>query len=56
MIYFARAVGAARTGNGTRAKADVDRLVELREALLQSKDGYWAGAFFVDTDGVVHQE
>jgi hypothetical protein len=42
MIYFARAVGAARTGNAARAKADVDRLVELREALLQAKDGYWA--------------
>jgi tetratricopeptide (TPR) repeat protein len=42
MIYFARAVGAARTGNATRARADVDRLVELREALLQAKDGYWA--------------
>ena len=42
MIYFARAIGAARSGNATRAKADVDRLVELREALLQAKDGYWA--------------
>jgi tetratricopeptide (TPR) repeat protein len=42
MIYFARAIGAARSGNAARAKADVDRLVELREALLQAKDGYWA--------------
>ena len=42
MVYFARAVGAARTGNAARARADVDRLVELREALLQAKDGYWA--------------
>ena len=42
MIYFARAIGAARTGNASRARADVDRLVELREALLQAKDGYWA--------------
>ena len=42
MIYFARAIGAARSGNPARAKADVDRLVELREALLQAKDGYWA--------------
>ena len=42
MIYFARAIGAARTGNAPRARADVDRLVELREALLQTKDGYWA--------------
>ena len=42
MIYFARAIGAARTGNAARAKTDVDRLVELRETLLQAKDGYWA--------------
>ena len=42
MIYFARAIGAARSGNGARARGDVDRLVELREALLQAKDGYWA--------------
>ena len=42
MIYFARAIGAARSGNSTRAKADVDRLVELRETLTQAKDGYWA--------------
>jgi hypothetical protein len=42
MIYFARAIGAARTGNAARAKADVDRLAELRDALLQAKDAYWA--------------
>jgi tetratricopeptide (TPR) repeat protein len=42
MIYFARAIGAARTGQPARAKADVDRLVELREMLAQAKDGYWA--------------
>jgi tetratricopeptide (TPR) repeat protein len=42
MIYFARAIGAARSGNAARAKADVDKLAELREALLQAKDGYWA--------------
>src|SRR5438552_734541 len=42
MIHFARAVGPARRGNGARAKGDGGRLVELREALLQAKDGYWA--------------
>jgi hypothetical protein len=42
MIHFARAIGAVRTGNPARAKADVDKLAELREALLQAKDGYWA--------------
>jgi hypothetical protein len=42
MIYFARAIGAARSGQAARAKTDVDKLAELREALLQAKDGYWA--------------
>ena len=42
MIYFARAIGATRSGQAARAKTDVDRLAELREALLQAKDGYWA--------------
>src|SRR5207247_7688 len=41
-IDFARATGAARPGQAARAKSDVDRLAELREALLQAKDGYWA--------------
>jgi tetratricopeptide (TPR) repeat protein len=39
MIYFARVVGAARSGNPTRARADVDRLVALKEAM---RDAYWA--------------
>jgi tetratricopeptide (TPR) repeat protein len=39
MIYFARAIGAARTGNAARARADVDKLVELKNAM---KDPYWA--------------
>ena len=39
MIYFARAIGAARTGNAVRARADVDKLVALRDAM---KDPYWA--------------
>src|SRR5215813_9486579 len=37
MIYFARAIGAARSGRAARAKADVDKLAELRETLLQAK-------------------
>jgi tetratricopeptide (TPR) repeat protein len=39
MVYFARAIGAARTGNGTRARADVDRLAALKDAM---KAPYWA--------------
>ncbi|HET9470753.1 MAG TPA: hypothetical protein VFO24_06580, partial [Usitatibacter sp.] len=39
MIYFARAVGAARSGDAARARSDVDRLTALKEAM---KDPYWA--------------
>ena len=39
MIYFARAIGAARSGNAARARADVDRLAALKEAM---KDAYWS--------------
>jgi hypothetical protein len=39
MIYFARAIGAARTGQAARARTDVDKLAALRDAI---KDPYWA--------------
>ena len=42
MIYFARAIGAARTGNAGRARIDVDQLAALRDALQQAKNTYWA--------------
>jgi hypothetical protein len=42
MIYFARAIGAARTGQAARARADVEKLDSFREALVQAKNGYWA--------------
>src|SRR5882757_4684456 len=43
MTYFARAVGAARSGDPAAAKADIAKLAELREKLSQAKDAYWAG-------------
>src|SRR2546426_2308466 len=39
MIYFARAIGAARSGQAPQARADVEKLATLRDAL---KDPYWA--------------
>src|SRR2546430_63531 len=41
MTHFARALGAARLGNPTAAKADVAKVVELREKLREAKDAYW---------------
>src|ERR1043166_6353810 len=41
MTHFARAVGAARSGNPTAAKADVAKIAELRDRLREAKDSYW---------------
>jgi hypothetical protein len=40
--HFARAVGAARSGNPAAAKADIDRLTELQADLVKGKITYWA--------------
>jgi tetratricopeptide (TPR) repeat protein len=42
MTHFARAVGAARSGNPAAATADVARIDALRATLLASRDEYWA--------------
>jgi hypothetical protein len=43
ITYFARALGAARSGKTEAAKADTAKLAELRDMLRDSKDSYWAG-------------
>src|SRR5499425_2134030 len=42
MTHFARALGAARSGNPDGAKADIAQLAELRAKLREAKDAYWA--------------
>ena len=39
--HFARAIGAARTGDLNTAKRAVDRLAEIRDVLAANKDSYW---------------
>jgi hypothetical protein len=41
MTHFARALGAARTGNPVAAKSDVVKLAALRDKLREAKDAYW---------------
>jgi len=41
VTHFARALGAARSGQPEAAKADVAKLVELRDKLSEAKDAYW---------------
>ena len=43
VTYFARAVGAARSGNTAAAKADAARLAEVRDRLREAKNNYWMG-------------
>jgi hypothetical protein len=40
--YFARALGAARSGTPDAAKADIAKLAELRDKLRDAKDAYWS--------------
>jgi tetratricopeptide (TPR) repeat protein len=43
ITHFARAMGAARSGDPTAAKADIEKLKEQRAALEKANQGYWAG-------------
>ena len=43
VTYFARALGAARSGLADDAKADIAKLAELRDILREAKNNYWAG-------------
>ena len=41
ITHFARALGAARSGNPKAAAADIERLATLRDALQKMQDAYW---------------
>ena len=41
--HFARALGAARSGDVTAARVDAAKLVEIRDRLREAKNDYWAG-------------
>jgi tetratricopeptide (TPR) repeat protein len=42
ITYFARALGAARSGDPEAAKVDLAKLAELRDKLSAAKDAYWS--------------
>ena len=48
ITYFARALGAARSGDSAAAKADVAKLTEIRDSLREAKNNYWAGQVDVE--------
>lgn len=41
MTWFAKALGAARTGDPTTARAAVESIAQLRDQLAKSKETYW---------------
>ncbi|UEM14780.1 hypothetical protein J4G43_011330 [Bradyrhizobium barranii subsp. barranii] len=43
VTHFARALGAARSGKPEAAKAEIQKLAELRDKLQDAKDNYWSG-------------
>ena len=51
MRYFARALGAARSGNPDAAEKDVARLREIAEGLKAAKNAYWANEVEVERTG-----
>src|SRR5213596_3108117 len=42
VIWFARGLGAARSGDLASARKDLERLDALRDTLTQAKNAYWA--------------
>ena len=42
MTHFARAIGAARSGEVAAAEQDAERLAVLHQALLDAKNAYWS--------------
>jgi tetratricopeptide (TPR) repeat protein len=43
VTHFARALGAARSGDVAAAQADVAKLIEIRAGLEKANQSYWAG-------------
>ncbi len=49
-IHFARAVGSARSGDAAAARQEVEKLSEIRQALVEVKGGYnWAKQVEIET-------
>jgi len=42
IIYFGRAVGAARSGDAAGASKDIERLTSIQRSLAEAKENYWA--------------
>lgn len=53
IIHFARAIGAARSGDPASARNAVDKLSSIREALANKKDVYWSSQVEIQRQAAV---
>lgn len=51
MTHFARALGAARSGNPAAAMTSIDRLAALRDKEIEAKDEYWTTQVDIQRQG-----
>jgi tetratricopeptide (TPR) repeat protein len=51
ITYFARAIGAARSGNPDGARKDVEKLSAIQNTLTEAKDSYWANQVEIQRRG-----
>jgi hypothetical protein len=51
ITYFARALGAAHTGDLSTARSAIDALQQIRERLVQAKESYWAEQVDIERRG-----
>jgi tetratricopeptide (TPR) repeat protein len=42
ILYFARSLGASRSGDPAAASKDLERLTAIQSSLAEAKDNYWA--------------
>jgi tetratricopeptide (TPR) repeat protein len=43
ITYFARAMGAARSGDVEAARRELEKVASIQKALTEAREGYWAG-------------
>jgi len=51
IIFFARAIGAARSGDTPSARKDLEKLSEIQKALAEANNGYWANQVEIQRRG-----
>jgi tetratricopeptide (TPR) repeat protein len=53
VTHFARALGAARSGDIAAARRDIERLAAIHDTLVKAKDAYWAEQVEIQRRGAV---